>query len=303
MLPFKPITFQDQTIIEHYLKQSHSHSSDYCFVDAFIWKDQFEIEFCVKKDFLFMKMRSYIDNTPVYGAPAGTGNIADAISCILEDAKERHIPLVMTSVSPDRKTEIETLFPNCFAFNEMRDSEDYIYRSVDLIHLSGRRYHGQKNHINHFLKEYNGRWRYVGMDAGNMKDATAFHSQWLCQHNRQDEPFLQGEDHALCCALEHFQALNLCGGLLYLDRSVIGFSIGMQNTKDMFIIQIEKADRSIPGSYQMINQQFARANCQNVIWINREEDLGIEGLRKAKLSYHPAFMDVKYMATLKHGGD
>ena len=108
-----------------------------------------------------------------------------------------------------------------------------------------------------------------------------------------------GETCAIGTALNSWDALGLRGGILRLDGEVIAFTFGCQATDDMYVVQIEKADHNIAGAYQMINQQFVKRNCTEVLYVNREEDLGIEGLRKAKRSYHPAFMAKKYMAVPK----
>ena len=109
----------------------------------------------------------------------------------------------------------------------------------------------------------------------------------------------EGETCAIVQALHNFDYLNLRGGLLRLDGEVIAFTFGCKATPDMFVVQIEKADHTIQGAYQMINQQFVQRNCNDVEYVNREEDLGLEGLRKAKKSYYPVMRGVKYVATPK----
>ena len=111
----------------------------------------------------------------------------------------------------------------------------------------------------------------------------------------------QGETCAVSRGLDNFKALDLRGGILRIDGEVAAFTLGCRSTDDVFVIQIEKADHNIPGAYQMINQQFAIHNCRDVKYINREEDLGIEGLRKAKRSYYPELLVKKYAAVVREG--
>lgn len=298
MLPFKPITLQDQPEIEFYMKRESSYFCDYCFADVFMWKDQFQTQFVIQDHLLFMKVKTS-DQTPMYIAPIGTGDFISSITEAAEDAKESGIPFMMACLSEKQKKAMETSFSDQFVFQELRDLEDYIYRSHDLITLSGNKFHSKKNHVNHFMKQYQNRWKYEAIRASNMKETMSYYEKWRVQNHEKEQILLMGEDRAIRNAFENFETLHLCGGLLRLDGHIIAFTIGTQATEDMFVIQVEKADPCIPGAYQMINQQFAIANCQHVSWINREEDLGIEGLRKAKLSYHPAFLGIKYMAKFK----
>ncbi len=299
MLSFKPITIQNQAVISDYVRCSDIRSSSYCFVDLLIWQRQFNTQFCIADDLLFIKMRSYIGDRSVYLMPVGSGNFANGILRILEDAGMHGQIPVITALSAEGLEKIEHLFPNRFSFCEMRGSEDYIYRSEDLIDLCGRKFHEKKNHINHFRKTYAGRWHYGNMSESDMGAVLSFHEQWMNSYSLDKNRYLLGERQALICAFHYFDRLKLRGSLLYLDHRLIGFAIGIQGLNDTFIVQFEKADRKIVGAYQMINQLFAQHHCRQVQWINREEDLGIKGLRRAKLTYHPVWLNVEYQATCK----
>ena len=174
----------------------------------------------------------------------------------------------------------------------MRDNGDYVYDAKSLITLKGKKLHGT-NHINKFLKEYDGRWEYEELTENNIHDFFDYQIGW----SENDNQFF-GELCASSTALRNFKYLGIKGGLIRLDGKIIAITLGSQPFDDMYIIHIEKADYDIPGSYQMINQQFAMRNCQNVKYIDREEDLGIEGLRKSKLSYYPEFITKIYSGTL-----
>ena len=137
------------------------------------------------------------------------------------------------------------------------------------------------------------------MTKDNIKDAFAFHVHWCNLNGCALERDFQGETCAIVQALHNFDYLNLRGGLLRLDGEVIAFTFGCKATDDMYVVQIEKADSNIPGAYQMINQQLVQHNCTDVMYVNREEDLGLEGLRKAKKSYYPVMRGVKYVAVPK----
>lgn len=303
MLAFKPITIQAKSELEPYLDRANSYFCDYCFADIYMWKDFFETMYCIEDNTLFLIFKSTSDQTLTYAMPVGYKYIECAISLIREDAKERNIPICISCITEEQMEELKSVYPNDFAFEQLRDFSDYIYRSADLIDLTGNKFHKKKNLINRFKKDHKNNWIYEDITAENIHEIWAFYESWFLDNNERESPFLIGERQAIRLALDHFGALNLHGGLIRLNSQVIAFSLGTKSTEDVFVIQIEKANPNIIGSYQMINQQFALANCQNSMWINREEDLGIMGLRKAKLSYHPAFLSMKYLAKLRKNGD
>lgn len=297
MLPFQSISIQDKEYIESYTSNINSFFCDHSFVDIFMWKDSYQTKFCIKDDFLFFLTKPYPFKMPIYTMPIGNGNIQKAISLIQADASERNIPFYITCISLAQKKILENTYGKQFTFQELTDSADYIYRSDDLIHLRGNRFHKKKNLVNRFMKIYENRWRYEPITERNLSDVMQYTEEWYFNKNNElVEPLIKSEEHAVLNALKNFGELNILGGLLRLDNDIIAFSLGSKSKKDIMIIQVEKANPKIIGAYQMINQQFAIANCQDVLWINREEDLGIEGLRKSKLSYHPAFFGIKYLA-------
>lgn len=303
MLAFKPVTIQDKSRLEAYLRRTDSYFCDFCFTDIFLWKDFYETFYCIEDDTLFLFYKSFQDKKPCYVMPSGFSKLEKAISMIKEDAKERQIQPIITCLTSEQAKEIEKAYPNVFIVEELRDSADYLYNSTDLINLKGNKYHKKKNLINRFKKTFDNDWRYENMTSKHIDEIWSFYEVWFQKNGEVEESsFLNGEKHAIRIALNHFNELDLQGGLLRLKEQIIAFSIGSKSTEDMFIILIEKADSNVTGAYQMINQQFARANCYNVKWINREEDLGITGLRKAKLSYHPSFIAMKYRAQLMDDG-
>lgn len=297
MLDFKPIHIREQNKINHYLKQTGSYICDHSFVDIFLWKDIYNTEFSIKDDFLFMKVKPLPHNLHMYIFPIGIGNLRAAIEELYKDAKGREIPFIMTAIREEEKEKLEKIYPNKFSFTILRDKADYVYESFDLINLRGNKFHNKKNHINYFTRVYENSWNYEEICAENIKEVKQFCQNWFNYH-KDDNGYFEEEKKALKNAFDYFSPLNLRGGLLRLDDKIVAFSLGSLSKKDMFIVHFEKADSNIKGSYQIINQQFSKHHCQHVKWINREEDLGIEGLRKAKLSYHPAFLVYKYMAVL-----
>jgi hypothetical protein len=194
-------------------------------------------------------------------------------------------------------------FPGQFQFSETPDSADYLYRTSDLSTLTGKRYHGKRNHINRFLQKYGSRIESEPVTASNLPDIWAFESVWRREksENRSDEQFvprisLEDEEKALHRLLPNLEFLGGNGRLLRLDGQVIAYTAGTPIGSDTMDIMCEKAFRHIPGAYQYISQLFVQNECAEYTYINREEDMGLPGLKKAKLSYHPVELLTKYKA-------
>lgn len=299
MLAFRKITIEDKAEIEQYTALISTYLCEHCFVDLYIWKDHYDTEICFENGFLFVRCKSFPDEIPLYLAPIGQGDLRAAVALLQQDAAERGVPFLMTAISEGMLPIYQETFNAEFDFVTSENSADYIYLSEKLQTLSGKKLQSKRNLVNRFLADYEGRWCYVPISSNNTKDAYAFHLEWCKKHGCRKNLSFMGETCAIKLALDHFSALNLCGGILLLDNQVIAFTLGCRAREDLYVVQIEKADSDISGAYQMINQQFVRANCTEVQYVNREEDLGIEGLRKAKKSYYPAFYGQKYTAVLK----
>ena len=265
-----------------------------------MWRGHYNTKICFRDGFMLIKMSPLGGGHDCYLAPVGQGDLGAALDALEQDAAERGIPFVIVSVAEPMIERIEAVRPGKFTFShEGEDGDDYIYLAEKLATLSGKKLQSKRNLVNRFKAAYEGRWTYENMTKDNTKDAFAFHVHWCNLNGCALERDFQGETCAIVQALHNFDYLNLRGGLLRLDGEVIAFTFGCKATDDMYVVQIEKADSNIPGAYQMINQQFVQHNCTDVMYVNREEDLGLEGLRKAKKSYYPVMRGVKYVAVPK----
>ena len=276
------------------------HLCERCFVDLFMWRGHYNTQICFKDGFMLVKMSPLDGGHDCYLAPVGQGDLGAALDALEQDAAERGLPFIIVSVAEPMIERIEAVRPGKFTFShDSEDGDDYIYLAEKLRTLSGKKLQSKRNLVNRFKTAYEGRWSYEDMTRENSKDAFAFHVHWCNLNGCARERDFEGETCAIVQALHNFDYLNLRGGLLRLDGEVIAFTFGCKATPDMFVVQIEKADHTIQGAYQMINQQFVQRNCNDVEYVNREEDLGLEGLRKAKKSYYPVMRGVKYMAVPK----
>ena len=203
---------------------------------------------------------------------------------------------ILRSMVKEQVDLLEELFPNRFEITTNRDETEYIYTVEKLSKLSGKKLHGKRNHIARFKDNAN--WSYEDISDDNFKECLEMNDEWCKLYDCIDDPSL---NHELCAVKEAFgnyNELGLVGGLLRREGKVIAYTIGSRINEDTFNIHIEKAFANIQGAYPMINQQFVQHNCQEYVYVNREEDLGDEGLRKAKMSYYPDVLLDKYTARL-----
>ena len=295
MLSFQPIQIEDKKRLEPYLRFRNFHMCEHSFVDLFIWRDTYDTRWCVEDDLLYLaQFNAGEPGRPIYFPPLGMGDIRTGVERVRQDAEKRGAPLVFGAVPEEVKVQWETLFPGRFSYEERRNGADYVYLAERLITLQGKKLHAKRNFINRFKAAYPGRWRYEAMRPDQVEEVMAYHQHWCALNHAENDPSFRQETRAIVHALLNFEALGLSGGILWLDERIIAFTLGAQSAEDMFVIQIEKADHTVPGAYPMINQQFAAHVCTGVQYINREDDLGLEGLRKAKLSYDPVFLTKKY---------
>jgi len=182
------------------------------------------------------------------------------------------------------------------AVEACREHFDYVYRIDDLVALSGKKYHSKKNFVNRFRKE--GNFRYAPVDASNISQCRDLVDCWCEVRRCEDDLNLMGEWDAVYEALDHMTELSLIGGAIIIDDRVAAFSFAEPLTNDTAVTHVEKADPDMPGLYALINQQFCEhefAHRDSIRFMNREQDLGVEGLRRAKESYHPVKMVEKFV--------
>ncbi len=299
MLPFRAPALTDREAAEKCAAAYHYPLCEHCFVDLFIWQGHYHTQICFYEGFLLIKMTPPDGKHDLYLAPIGTGDLRSAIQALQADAAEQGIPFVMVSVPEDMLPRLEEAMPNTFSYSWNEDGADYIYLSEKLQTLSGKKLQSKRNLINRFQANYDNRWIYEAITEENIHEVFDFHMKWIDDNHHLYESDFLGETCAISLALRNFTALGLHGGILRLDGKIIAFTLGQQSTPDVYVMQIEKADHTIPGAYQMINQQFVLHNCTEVTYVNREEDLGLEGLRQAKRSYQPAMLVKKFMAVPK----
>ena len=294
LLDFRYPDLNDREWVQPILTACGGLGSECAFGTMYIWRWTYRRRICRYRDFLLSGFGQELHS---YVVPEGIGDRREAVEVLMEDARERGIPFRMWGVTQETLEEFEILFPGKFDYLPLRDDFDYIYRSEDLISLAGRKLHGKRNHLAQFNRSY--QWTYEDVTHDNFRDCLEVAHAWCLKNGSCGEDGRSDENCAVACALHNFDALRMKGGLIRIDGKPVAFSIGEEVNPRCFVIHFEKALDGFNGLYPAINREFAAHALSGYEYINREEDMGIEGLRKAKLSYYPAILLEKYMAVPK----
>jgi hypothetical protein len=292
---FKPLALEDRDLVRDLLWDYHPETSELTFTNLFMWQSHYGYQWCREGDGLL------VVSTAASGAawalpPVGPPPRAGLCRQILTWLRETHGVADPAIERADSRLAAELAGMAEFVVEPVRDHFDYVYRTADLIQLAGGQYHAQRNHINHFTRSY--RYRYETLRPEHLPACLDLCARW-CQLKRCDQDLsLTGEWAAVNVALANFQALQLQGGVILLNDRVEAFSCGELLNKETAVIHLEKADPELRSLYAVINQQFTQENWAGVPFINREQDLGEPGLRKAKLSYHPDHLVEKFRIRL-----
>ena len=300
MIDFQPLALEQKERYEKYLHAGGERGCEYSFVNLYLWGRQ---KATVLGDNLVLF--SQFNRKSVYLFPVGTGDKKPALDAIIEDAKKRGIPCRLVGLTQDDCALLESLYPGQLRYHFDRDSFDYVYDIDDLADLKGRKFQKKRNHLNRFREQNPGYWL-EPITEENLPEVEALVNRWY-ELRLQENP--HGDYHmeraALKKALEQREALGLEGLLLRTGDGVVAMTMGSRLREDTFDIHFEKALDVADGAYAAINNGFAaylREKYPEVRYLNREDDLGLEGLRKAKLSYCPHHMVEKSWAHLLEEG-
>jgi hypothetical protein len=235
----------------------------------------------------------------VYPYPIGSGDRRAVIEEIMKDAQERGLPCRITGMTEQDRQELESWFPGKFLVKATRDTNDYVYAVDDLADLKGRKYQKKRNHANRFRADHPN-YSVVPLTACNMPLAQHMINDWYTARMKEDpEGDYMLENIALARACRSYAVLGMDGILLTEGDRVLAVTMGSRLAADTFDIHFEKAREDVDGAYTVVNQEFARylrLKYPEIAYLDREDDMGLEGLRKAKLSYHPHHMIDKHRA-------
>lgn len=293
---FKRPELTDRALIQSYFEKAPSRSCERTFVNVYLWSRHYKVTFAVIEDALVFKNG---ETEPAFSYPAGEEqNVKQSIEFLMEYTKERDLPFKLYNVTEKNFEQLNSWYPDKFEIEYVRDIADYVYETEKLATLAGKKLHGKRNHINKFIKT-NPDWSYEPLSDENMEECFQMALKWRTQNGCEDDVEKNAEMCVALNALRLYKELEQVGGVLRVAGEVVAFTIGEPLCKDTFVVHIEKAFAEVDGAYPMINQQFVQHECTDFLYVNREDDAGSEGLRKAKLSYRPAFMEEKGIVKIK----
>lgn len=292
MLDFKSPTIEDRAWIQEIYECSGYRGAEYTFANLFLWSYFYGK---VTKFQGFLCQRLEYKGIHQYLYPAGCGDPKEVLELLWEDSRRHGKPFVVRSLTDGTMATMKRLFPNQFEYEEIRYAWDYLYEIDTLAELAGKKYQAKRNHINRFLED-NPDWHTEVITAENMDICKKLAEKWYESHEETE-----ADKRALEKAFDHYEALCFEGIILFAGDEPVAFSIGNRISQDTFDVNFEKAFADVRGAYPLVNREFARyirGKYPKVRYLNREDDMGIEGLRKAKESYHPIFLK-KYIAREK----
>ncbi len=298
-LEFKPLTAMDMQRYSKFFGLRDNKTCDSVGLEAFIWKDYYNVRVAVvtrEGEEIGILWLMGDEDRPFAAMPMCRAN--DLEYCLrLEIDYFKHV-LGMTfkiNLADEAAIEILNLSPDEFIVEKKEGSKDYLYDGEALRKLAGKKLHKKKNHYNKFVKSYEGRFEFRKLDCSDRQEVFRFLELWRVSKGEDVEKHLDPEVEGIHDILKNCAILDIKMGGVFIDNQLEAFSIGSLNEREnMAVIHIEKANPEIPGLYQFINKEFLCHEFPNVELVNREDDLGIEGLRKAKESYQPIGYAHKY---------
>ena len=295
MIEFHAISLLDKEWIDRHLMCEDSPSADFNFGNMYIWDEHYRQLVCDMGERTLTKVR--LHGRPAFVYPIGCGPLRPAIEALREYAAAKDYPFLLRGITERHKEILEQEFPGGFCFCEEERYADYIYEAQKLATYSGKALHGKKNHCNRFEAEND--WDFVPITRDLIPGCLDMLVVWNEENHDRLDKSITFEHDALIRAFAAFERLGLEGGVLYANGKIVGFSMGEMCSRDTFDVHFEKAEIDLNGAYPMVCRELTRmlmARHPELKYINREDDMGLESLRRSKLSYKPEFILDKYIA-------
>jgi hypothetical protein len=288
---FKTIQLEDRQWVGKLLRRYQPKTSEWSFTNLFIWQSHYGFQWSMYQDWLLV-----LCHTQEAGSyalqPVGPPSREEVTRMLLRWLWEQKGEASARIERADQRLISEIGGASDLSFEPTREQFDYVYHSEDLIKLAGRKYHSKRNHINKLRRSYV--FTYEALNGEHVAPCLELADSW-CELRRCEEDLnLMGEWDAVREALAHWEVLGIKGGVILVDNRLKAFALGELLNEETAAVHIEKADPEVPGLYAVINQQFCEHTWQGVNYVNREQDMGEPGLRKAKLSYYPEHLEEKF---------
>lgn len=283
-LLWKEITFEEKEVFEQFYKYKTSRGCELSFSNNFLWVSHYGTKWSIVEDCLVF----YNPHRDSVSLPIGA-NPYKALEALLQYYEEQNKPFMMHLVTKEQFDALEQQYPGRFTIEYIRDVADYIYEAESLGTLAGKKLHAKRNHINRFVENHP-EWVYEKITDENIEECLEMAQKWRKINKCDEDKEKSAEICVTLRALKERDKIGLTGGAIRTKDGIVAFSLGAPLTEDTFVVHIEKAFGEIQGAYPIINREFVLHAAKGYRYINREEDMGEEGLRKAKMSYNPAIL-------------
>ena len=299
-IPFHALSISDKEMIQQRVLHTECRNCDLNFMNLFSWRFLYDTEVAYTDDWLLFRFKA--DGHLAYLAPTGEGNWSAVMQNLLDDAQQQGHPFLMLGVCENSLTQLEMAMPDYFFATADRNFSDYVYEREKLATLSGKKLQSKRNFANRFMAQHPN-YEVLPLDAANRDECLHLDELWAAQKSEETDSgryTYDAERRSLLNVFEHWDELGGLGAVLKVDGRIIAFTYGAPINADTFDVCMEKADTTYDGAFAMINREFAKIIPPQYRFVNREEDLGIEGLRQSKLSYRPTNLLHKYTVMTKH---
>lgn len=293
---FDPVTQADLPMIQHYLDLAQYEESNHNLVNMMLWIEAYPLFKCQHENWLIL-LGIHEGTLFIYMPLCSREYFREALLEAKSIFDHYGLPFVLSCFTQQPAQWVQQIFPQ-LCLTENRDSADYVYLAEKLKTFAGKKLQKKRNHLNAFYRDYAGRWSYETLDEHNVAECEAFLRQW---HAEDPDAFLQQERRGVFRILKLLGTIPYRGGLIRIDGQVKAFAIGSWLSPRMCQENIEKADDEIRGLYQVILKEWLTHEFNEAEYVNREDDMGHENIRQAKLAYHPEFLIAKYRICHKEG--
>ncbi len=291
-MDFKNIEISDRSRLLKYLCSEKEQSCGNTFVNLLVWQKLYGAGFAEEDGVLYI--RYLLPETEMYTLPLG-----DTLKGVKRLIAEKGEMPFFYAADGEAFRAFLAEYGESYEINESRNEFDYIYLRENLEFLRGKKFHSKRNHIAAFSKQYD--WSYKAVTYENIPQVRECAEKWYSAHSAVSDAEMATEREGLKTMLANFDALGLSGGMINIGEETVAFTLASAVNGNTYDIHIEKALPEYDTAYTVINREFVSSLPENVKYINREDDLGLEGLRRAKLSYHPDIMLKKYLCIPKEG--
>lgn len=296
MLNPRPLTEDNAIEIKEFLKYSDKYMSLAKFPTLYLWHEYSELSYDIKDDFLFLFECNFDNSTFM---PYGNGDLEKAMFNLEEYCKKVSKQGMLYCMGEEDKKNLLQIFPDRYQVEEQEQFNEYVYLRENLAELTGKKYAKKRNHISKFMRKYGDVYEYCSINNSDRDELKKLMDKWCIMRDCGPEDTSKFEQTAILKFLANDAGLQYKGGAIRVNGNIEAFALGGKISDDMAVVYFEKADTKFDGIYPMLNKQYVINEWPNVKYINRQEDMGMEGLRKSKMSYYPEFMVKNYSLKLK----